>query len=42
MNGLMALPNLIGLVILSPLVYRKTRAYFREERKEDIWMRAPR
>lgn len=42
MNGLMALPNLIGLVILSPLVYRETRAYFREERKEDIWMRAPR
>lgn len=41
MNGLMALPNLIGLVILSPLVYRETRAYFREERKEDIWMRAP-
>lgn len=42
MNGLMALPNLIGLVILSPVVYRETRAYFREERKEDIWMRAPR
>ncbi len=31
MNGLMALPNLIGLIILSPLVYRETRAYFRGE-----------
>ena len=31
MNGLMALPNLIGLVILSPLIYRETRAYFGRE-----------
>nr|WP_201760540.1 sodium:alanine symporter family protein [Nonomuraea sp. K271] len=28
MNGLMALPNLIGLLILSGLVVRETRAYF--------------
>jgi len=28
MNGLMALPNLIGLVMLSGLVVRETRAYF--------------
>ena len=28
MNGLMALPNLIGLIILSPLVVRETRAFF--------------
>ncbi|MFG2086047.1 MULTISPECIES: alanine/glycine:cation symporter family protein [unclassified Spirillospora] len=35
MNGLMALPNLIGLLILSPLVYRETRDYFRQRPKED-------
>ena len=28
MNGLMALPNLIGLLLLSGLVFRETRAYF--------------
>nr|WP_198587135.1 sodium:alanine symporter family protein [Glycomyces xiaoerkulensis] len=27
-NGLMALPNLIGLLILSPVVYRETRKFF--------------
>ena len=27
-NGLMAIPNLIAIVILSPLVVRLTRAYF--------------
>lgn len=35
MNGLMALPNLIGLVILGPLVWRETRAYFQDRPKED-------
>ncbi|SNT38983.1 amino acid carrier protein [Actinomadura meyerae] len=35
MNGLMALPNLIGLVILGPLVWRETRAYFKDRPKED-------
>ncbi|MQA97553.1 MAG: amino acid carrier protein [Streptosporangiales bacterium] len=33
MNGLMALPNLVGLVILGPLVWRETRAYFQERPK---------
>ena len=28
MNGLMAIPNLIGLLILSPLVFKLTKAYF--------------
>jgi alanine or glycine:cation symporter, AGCS family len=28
MNGLMALPNLIGLILLSGLVARETKAYF--------------
>ncbi|WP_347177466.1 amino acid carrier protein [Glycomyces sp. L485] len=27
-NGLMALPNLIGLLILSPVVYRETKRFF--------------
>ncbi|SFO39092.1 MULTISPECIES: alanine/glycine:cation symporter family protein [Actinomadura] len=35
MNGLMALPNLVGLLILSPLVWRETRAYFQERPKEE-------
>ncbi|MFD0857018.1 alanine:cation symporter family protein, partial [Actinomadura adrarensis] len=38
MNGLMALPNLIGLLILSPLVYRETRDYFRQHPKKDTDM----
>ncbi|TDC27429.1 sodium:alanine symporter family protein [Streptomyces sp. 8K308] len=33
-NGLMALPNLIGLVILAPLVVRETRAYLRDPERE--------
>jgi AGCS family alanine or glycine:cation symporter len=28
MNGLMALPNLIGLLLLSGLVARETKAFF--------------
>jgi AGCS family alanine or glycine:cation symporter len=28
MNGLMALPNLVGLVLLSGIVWRETRSYF--------------
>ncbi len=28
MNGFMALPNLIGILLLSPLVIRETKAYF--------------
>ncbi|MGO1847741.1 alanine/glycine:cation symporter family protein [Microbacterium sp.] len=33
MNGLMALPNLIGLLVLSGLVARETRAYLRHDPK---------
>ncbi|WP_111467171.1 alanine/glycine:cation symporter family protein [Microbacterium suaedae] len=33
MNGLMALPNLIGLLILSGLIARETRAYLRHDPK---------
>lgn len=28
MNGLMALPNLIGLLVLSPLIYKETKEFF--------------
>ncbi|GGU91079.1 transporter [Actinomadura cremea] len=35
MNGLMALPNLVGLLILSPLVWRETRAYFKRGPQEE-------
>ncbi|MBA2377329.1 MAG: alanine:cation symporter family protein, partial [Rubrobacter sp.] len=31
-NGLMALPNLIGLLLLSGVVLRETRQYFRGRR----------
>jgi AGCS family alanine or glycine:cation symporter len=31
-NGLMALPNLIGLLLLSGVVARETRQYFRHRR----------
>lgn len=33
MNGLMALPNLIGIVVLSGLVVRETRHYLKHDRK---------
>lgn len=33
MNGLMALPNLIGLIILSGLIVRETKAYMRFDPK---------
>ncbi|MEE2703003.1 MAG: amino acid carrier protein [Myxococcota bacterium] len=32
MNGLMALPNLIGLLLLSPIIVAETRAYFERAR----------
>ncbi|MFD0901592.1 alanine/glycine:cation symporter family protein [Actinomadura sediminis] len=35
MNGLMALPNLVGLLILSPLVWRETRSYFKHGPQEE-------
>jgi AGCS family alanine or glycine:cation symporter len=30
MNGFMALPNLVGLLILSPVIVRETRAFFQD------------
>lgn len=33
MNGLMALPNLIALLLLSPVIFAVTRKYFAEENK---------
>ncbi|MDE0251213.1 MAG: alanine:cation symporter family protein, partial [Gammaproteobacteria bacterium] len=35
LNGLMAVPNLIGLLLLAPMVFRVTRQYF-EERGEPL------
>lgn len=32
MNGLMALPNLIALLLLSPVIFRVTREYFNKEK----------
>lgn len=32
-NGMMAFPNLVGLLLLSPVVGRETRDYFRSRRK---------
>jgi AGCS family alanine or glycine:cation symporter len=32
MNGLMAVPNLIGLLILSPVIRQETERYFREKK----------
>ena len=31
LNGLMAIPNLIGLLALSPVVFKLTRDYFRKQ-----------
>jgi len=33
LNGLMAIPNLIALILLSPVVFRLTQEYFAEETK---------
>jgi len=30
LNGLMALPNLVGLILLSGVVARETRGYFQK------------
>ena len=35
-NGLMALPNLVGLLALSGLVARETKAYFNDLKTEKI------
>jgi AGCS family alanine or glycine:cation symporter len=31
LNGLMAVPNLIGLILLAPMVFKVTRRYFEDE-----------
>ena len=31
LNGLMAVPNLIGLLLLAPMVFKVTRQYFDEQ-----------
>jgi AGCS family alanine or glycine:cation symporter len=31
LNGLMAIPNLIGLIVLSPLVFKVTKEYFKDK-----------
>ena len=36
LNGMMAIPNLIGLLLLSPVVFRLTRAYFADEKTSDV------
>jgi AGCS family alanine or glycine:cation symporter len=36
LNGLMALPNLIGLILLSGVIVRETNRYFRTLEKEDV------
>ena len=32
LNGLMAIPNLIGLLLLAPMVFQVTREYFEKDR----------
>jgi AGCS family alanine or glycine:cation symporter len=34
LNGLMAIPNLIALILLSPIVFKLTKAYFDQEKSE--------
>lgn len=41
LNGLMAVPNLIGLLLLAPMVFQVTREYFDKEKKEKIEESAP-
>ncbi len=36
MNGLMAFPNLVGLLLLSGVVLRETKSYFRRERAGEM------
>jgi AGCS family alanine or glycine:cation symporter len=36
LNGLMALPNLIGLILLSGVIVRETNHYFRKLEAEDV------
>ena len=36
LNGLMAIPNLIALIFLSPIVFKLTREYFDEEKASEV------
>jgi AGCS family alanine or glycine:cation symporter len=36
LNGMMAIPNLIALVFLAPVVFRLSREYFAEEQQAEI------
>ena len=36
LNGLMAIPNLIALILLSPIVFKLTREYFDEEKASEV------
>ncbi len=36
LNGLMAVPNLIGLLLLAPMVFQVTREYFDKEKKKEL------
>ena len=36
LNGLMAIPNLIGVLLLSPVVVKLTREYFAQQRKPRV------
>jgi AGCS family alanine or glycine:cation symporter len=33
-NGLMAIPNLIGLLALTPVVVKETKSYFEKKKTE--------
>jgi AGCS family alanine or glycine:cation symporter len=35
MNGLMAIPNLIGLLFLTPVVVSETRKYFEKQKADE-------
>ena len=34
LNGLMAIPNLIALILLAPIVFKLTKEYFDQEQLE--------
>ena len=36
LNGLMAIPNLIALIFLAPVVFKLTQEYFAEENTQEL------
>jgi AGCS family alanine or glycine:cation symporter len=36
-NGLMALPNLVALLLLSPVIFKMTKSYFEKAGKDDVF-----